>query len=402
MRKSILSMVITIVLSLVCVFSGYAQDKNEIVIGSIWSQVGIAAPLGQAGLRGSQLSVDRINAQGGIFGYPVKLYNIDGQSDQTVISNAAIRLTEEIKVVAVCGLTDDSLVSAAGPIFQSHKTPFLDGTATTPTITEIGDYIFMTPFGDNDQGRAVAKYAVKLGYKKAATIKDNASAYSIALTGFFEESFKEFTGDPNAIVLQETYQTGDEDYTAQLTRIRLRRKDIDVIVIVPPFPKDGPVIAKQARKLGIDLPLILTDGADDVTLTEVGGEAVEGAIVSTHFSISKPGTTVGEEFVKMYREKHGSDPGAFESLGFDAVQLIIGSIQTIGKEKWDSYSLEQRRTAIRDTLQAEKFTNTTAPISFPDPATAKYPRVPQKPVVFLEVKDGQRVYRETLPPEEFK
>jgi len=64
-------MLVAVVLTVAFVFPGYAQGEEEIVIGSIWDQVGIAGPLGQAGLRGSQLAVDRINAQGGIFGYPI-------------------------------------------------------------------------------------------------------------------------------------------------------------------------------------------------------------------------------------------------------------------------------------------------------------------------------------------
>ena len=91
--------------------------ENKIVIGSIWSQVGVAAPPGQAGLRGGRLAVKLLNERGGVFGRPLELKNIDGQSDTTVISNAAIRLVDEIKVVAACGLCDDSLVSAAGSTF---------------------------------------------------------------------------------------------------------------------------------------------------------------------------------------------------------------------------------------------------------------------------------------------
>ena len=165
--------------------SGFAAFAAEapIVIGSIWSQVGVAAPPGQAGLRGGRLAVKIVNERGGVFGRPLELKNIDGQSDITVISNAAIRLIEEVGVVAACGLCDDSLVSAAGSLFQSGKTPFLVASATTPTIPSIGDYIFMVPFGDNYQGRAVASFcAATLGWKKVAVIRDGASAYSTELS----------------------------------------------------------------------------------------------------------------------------------------------------------------------------------------------------------------------------
>lgn len=386
----------------ICVPEAFAENES-IIIGSIWSQVGVAAPLGQAGLRGSQLAVKLANERGGVVGHSVDLKNIDGQSDPTVISNASIRLVEEVGVIAACGLTDDSLVSAAGPIFQEGKTVFLDGTATTPTIPRIGDFIFMTPFGDNYQGQAVAKYCVDtLGWKKVAVIWDNASAYSTDLSNFFMESFKAYVGDEKAIVHQEIYQTGDVNFMAQLTRLKMKvqKEKIDGIVITPPFPQDGPIIAKQAGKLGIKLPIVLTDGADDQSVIEVGGPSIEGALVSTHFAAEYPLTENAKKFVEAYRAEYDSEPGAFECLGFDAVQMMIESIEVIGKEKWDAMSLEEQRVALRDTIQNHKFTTTTMPISYPDPSMVEYPRVPLKPVVFKEFKNGQRVYKGILYPEE--
>ncbi len=385
--------------------SGFAAFAAEapIVIGSIWSQVGVAAPPGQAGLRGGRLAVKIVNERGGVFGRPLELKNIDGQSDITVISNAAIRLIEEVGVVAACGLCDDSLVSAAGSLFQSGKTPFLVASATTPTIPSIGDYIFMVPFGDNYQGRAVASFcAATLGWKKVAVIRDGASAYSTELSKFFIEAFREITGDENAVVHQEIYRTGDVNFTAQLTRLR-RRCDadtIDGIVIIPPFPQDSPIIAKQARRLGIRLPIMLTDGADDPTVIEVGGEHVEGAFISTHFAAEYPLTENARRFVEAYAAEYGTEPGAFECLGFDSVMILAETIGAIGREKWDSMSLVQKRTALRDTIQIHAYVTTTMPISYPDPETVRYPRIPEKPVVFKEIKNGHRVFRAILDPKD--
>lgn len=378
-----------------------AQNNEPIVIGSIWSLVGEAAPLGEAHLRGSNLAVKLANEAGGIFGHPIEYHNIDGQTDLAAISNAAKRLTEEFKVVAGLGSEDDSLTSAMGPIFQSHKTPLVIGSATTPTQPRIGDYIFMSAYGDNEQGRAAAKYCVEnLGWKKVAIMWDSASAYSTLLSEVFVESFQEFTGDPDAVVVQEIYQTGDVNYSAQLTRLKLSSKSIDGLVVTPPFPQDGPVIAKQARALGIDLPFFFTDGADDVSIIEIGGEAVDGTIISTQFAGDHPLTENAGKFIKDYVEEYGTQPGCFEDLGFDAMRLVIESIETIGKEKWESMELDGKRTAIRDTLQAHSFTTTTAPISYPDPETAEYPRVPLKTVVFKVVRNGELVFLDLLTSEE--
>src|SRR6056297_2757034 len=104
-KNKSLSLVISLVIMLFFA-SGivFAQD-NKIVIGSIWDSIGIGATSCQMQLKGARLAVKLVNDEGGIFGYPIELHNIDGQGKLDVISNAAKRLSEDIKVVAAAGST---------------------------------------------------------------------------------------------------------------------------------------------------------------------------------------------------------------------------------------------------------------------------------------------------------
>jgi len=296
------------------------------------------------------------------------------------------------------GCDDDSLTSASGPVFQAEKCVFLTGSATTPTQPDIGEYIFMPAYGDHFQGTAVAKFIVdELGWKKVAVLWDAGSAYSTYLSNVFSAAFKHYTGDKNAIVVAESYMTGDLVFTAQLTRIKASQDKLDGIVTFPPEPQDAPVYAKQAANLGIKLPFFFTDGADDISLAEVGGNAVEGAYVSTQFAGDFPITELGKEFVKNYTAKYKEEPGCFEAVGYDTMRLVLESIETIieeqGEAKWEAMTLAEKRTAIRDMLQAKPvFETTTLPISYPDPETAIYPRCPDKPVVFKRVQNGKLLY----------
>ena len=388
---------------LLAVSASCCWAEEKIVLGAIWSQVGVAAPIGQGAYKGSQLAVKMANEAGGLFGHAVELAVIDGQSDPTAIANASTRLTKELKVLAACGLEDDSLVSAAGPIFQEEKTVFLAGTATTPTIPSMGDFVFMAAFGDNYQGRAAAKYAIsKLGWKKTAVIWDNASAYSTDIARYYMEAFKEYSGDANSVVHQEMYQTGDTNFTAQLTRLKtvMAKESVDGILIAPPFPQDAPIIAKQAISLGLKLPMIITDGGDDQSVIEVGGSAVEGTIISTHFAADNPLTENAKNFVEAYRAEYNAEPGAFECLGFDAIRVLLESIEVIGKEKWEAMDLAQRRVALRDSIQNTHFKTTTMPMFYPDPDKSNFPRVTLKPIVFKVIKNAHRIYHGSLSPEE--
>lgn len=385
----------------------FAQEKNPLLVGSIWDQVGFGGEIGQACYRGSQLAVDLVNDTGGIFGYNVEYTNIDGQSELDVIAGAAKRLAEELNVLAAVGSEDDSLTSASGPVFQANGTVFLTGPATTPTQPEIGEYIFMPAYGDHFQGTAAAKFCFeKLGWKKVAILYDAASAYSTYLSEAFREAFKYYTNDPEAIVQAESYMTGDMTFTAQLTRIRGVQDDIDALVTFPPEPQDAPVYTKQARNLGITAPLFFTDGADDISIVEVGGDAVEGAYISTQFAGDSPTTKKGEQFVLDYKAKFGVEPGCFEAIGYDSMRLVLESIEgvigIVGEDVWDSMTLAQQRTAIRNTLQLwPVFQTTTVPISYPDPETSIYPRVPDKPVIFKKVENGELHYVTHMESDEF-
>lgn len=395
-----------LLLPVLVTFVVVSYGTEPIVVGSIWDFVGYGAEIGQAAYLGSLLAVEQVNAAGGIFGIPVQYINIDGQSTLDVIAAAAKRLCEEFKVVGAIGSEDDSLTSASGPVFQANRTVFLTGTATTPTQPYIGEYIFMPAYGDHLQGSAAAKFCVeKLGWRKVALLYDAASAYSTYLLNVFKAAFEYYTGDPNSVVAVESYMTGDVVFTAQLTRIRGIQDKIDAVVTFPPVPQDAPVYTKQARALGITVPFFYTDGADDISLITIGGDAVEGSFLSTQFAPDALLTENVEKFIQAFEVKYGRTPSCFEAVGYDSMMLLLEAIyhviEEIGVDGWNALTLQQKRDAVRDMLQKwPKFTWTTVPISYPDPATAIYPRCPDKPVIFKAVREGKMVYAGHMWPEE--
>ncbi len=393
MFKKITSFVL--IMTMVLAMTGVAGAGNTIKIGEISSMVGILGPAGELILKGAQLAVDMANEDGGVNGSKLELINIDGQSKQTVISNASIRLMEEEGVVAGIGPADINYLSAAEPIFTNHKAVLIDPTATTPSIAAMSDYVFMTPFGDDAQARALAKYlANTMNCKKAAIIKDANADYSLTLAEYFTEAFEKFTGDSDAIVVEEKYQTGDQDFSAQLTRIR--NYEIDALFIVPPLPQDAPVIAKQARQFGIDAQIVFPDAGDYEEVVNVGKDAVEGAVISTHFSTKATMTETADMFIKEYKERNGVEPGGFQGLGFDSAQLIIQAISKIDESEWNSMDLQSKRQAIQESLMNNQFDNLIIPINY------QPNKPPVKPVVFKQVQDGKRVFLKIMQPEDFE
>ena len=380
---------IIIVMFFILMSSALGAEKEPIKIGVIVSFTGDAAEMGIENKRTIDVAVDLLNAKGGIKGYPVEAIIVDGQSDPAVFATKAHRLLEADKVLAGIGGNDISYATAAGEVFQDAKTPFLDIGGTTATIPLVGDYMFMSPIPDNDQGRAVAKYIYeKFGYDTVAIFKDVGSAYGTKLTEYIIHFLKGFTGKENPVPLVLSYNTGDSDYSAQLTRLKANISKLGIqAIILPTWPQDAPKIAKQARELAINLPLVGTDGVDTSALTEVGGDAVEGMIFSTHFSASQPGLTgFAKEFVEEYIKKEGEEPGAFGTMGYDAFMILAETISLVieqeGEEWWDNASLADKRIVIKDGLLKVKTTWTTQPINFVSEGW------PKRGLVWKVIKDG--------------
>ena len=384
-----------VVLLMLFSFTGLstAQQKEPIRIGAVVSFTGVGAEMGIENQRTIAVAADLLNAKGGIHGYPVSATIVDGQSKPAVFATKAHRLLESVRVIGGCGGNDISFATAAGEVFQDAKAPFLDIGGTTATIPLVGDYMFMTPIPDNDQGRAVAKYIYeKLDYDTITIFKDVASAYGSKLTEYIIYFLKEFTGKENPVPFVPAYNTGDSDYTAQLTRLKVNIKKFGIqAIVLPTWPQDAPKIAKQARELAIEISLIGTDGVDTSALTEVGGDAVEGMIYSTHFSAGQPKLPdMAEDFVKEYEARYGDEPGAFGTMGYDAFMIlaeaISGVIEEKGEEWWDKASLANKRTATRDKMLTIKTTWTTQPIGFTPEGW------PKRGATWKIVKNGKRCY----------
>jgi branched-chain amino acid transport system substrate-binding protein len=379
-----------------------ALAKEPIKIGAIVELTGEAAEMGIENQHTIEVAESLINAHGGIHGYSVEVAMVDGGSDPAMFATKAHRLLEDEKVLCGIGGNDISFATAAGEVFAKAKAPYADIGGTTPTIPLISDFMFMAPGPDNDQGRAVAKYVYEtLGYSTVAIFKDVASAYGTKLTEYYIHFFKIFTKKDNPVPLVLAYQTGDTDYAAQLTRLKSQAKKLGIqAIILPTWPQDAPTIALQARDLGIDLPLVGTDGVDTSALTEVGGSAVEGMIFSTHFHPDQPGLPgMAQEFVAKYREKYNDDPGAFGTMGYDALMIMAEAVKAVIEEKgeswWDKAGLEDKRLATRDALWQVKFAWTTQSFSFTKEGW------PRKGQVWKAVKGGKRTFHHFQPYESF-
>jgi branched-chain amino acid transport system substrate-binding protein len=348
---------------------GTAQQSNEIVVGEYGSMTGSEATFGQSTHNGLTMAVEAINAAGGINGKKIKLVNYDDQGKTSEVGTAVTRLITEDKALAVIGEVASSLSIAGGQIAQQHGVPMISPSSTNPKVTETGDFVFRVCFIDPFQGYVMARFATDakdksgLGVKKVALLVDNRQAYSQGLAKDFTDALTKLGG---TVVANEKYQGGDQDFSAQLTNIKATSPEA---IFIPGYYTDVANIAKQVRAIGITVPLLGGDGWESVT--NIGGEGIQGAFYSNHYSADEPRPEV-KAFVDKYKAKYNATPDSMAALAHDAMYLLKNAIEH-GNMTGD---LAAQRKAVRDALaQTKDFQGITGKITMDEKRNATKPAV---------------------------
>ena len=276
-----------------------APSGEPIKIGAMYNVTGGMSSIDAPGLNGMKLAVEEINAAGGVLGQPIELIAIDGKTDQTAVTNAVSEMIEVNQVVAIGGLNDSTFALAAGPIAQEAGIPFVTAGATLPTLPEqIGDHFFMVPFGDDTQAYAIADYAMdELSGKTAYMLVDQAYDFTTALASFFKERWEERGGE---IVLEDIYQSGDTDFSAQIARLKALDPQPDVL-FVSAIPNEAGITTLQIWEAGLTQPILSGDGFDTPLIAEVAGDQADAVYYSTHASLDNPEEKVAN-FVAAYEQ----------------------------------------------------------------------------------------------------
>ncbi|MFZ5969168.1 MAG: ABC transporter substrate-binding protein [Bacillota bacterium] len=349
-------------------------------------KVGVFEPLTGANAAGGAIELEGVQLANELYpevlGKKVELVIVDNKSDKVEAASAATRLIEKDKVAAIIGSWGSSLSMAAGDAAKNSQIPVVAASATNPLVTLNNDYYFRVCFIDPFQGTVMANYAInKLGAKKAAIIQEVSSDYSVGLAKFFTDAFKKMTGDENAIVGVASYNTGDQDFTAQLTNIKSLNPDV---IFAPGNFTESALLIKQAKELGITVPILGGDTWETPEFIDIGKEAVEGAVFSTFFTSEVPITEKSKEFLEKYREKYNKEPASVTALGFDAYLVILNAIEQAG-------SADPK--AIRDALaKTTDYMGAAGIITLDENGDAV------KSAVIKAVKDGKFTYLDTVEP----
>ncbi|WP_458414908.1 ABC transporter substrate-binding protein [Schinkia sp. CFF1] len=316
--------------------AGKSSGAVEAKIGVVSYITGPGAGYGEAITNGLKLAQEEINAKGEV---KLDLVIEDSAGKQEQALSAAQKLINSDNVTALIGPTLSTEMNVVGPEADLAGVPTLGTSTTAQGIPEIGDYVFRDSIPETLAIPAAMQKAVdKFAVKKVAIMYGNDDVFT--KSGF--DTMKATAEKMGLEVLTiETFQKGQSDYNAQLTKIKSLNPDL---ILCSALYNEGAVIMDQARKMGITVPFVGGNGFNSPEVIKIAGDAANGLIVATPWFGGKEDAKV-QEFVKKYKEKFGKDPDQFAAQAYDGLYLVAEAVKNAGSDD---------RDAVRDALAATK------------------------------------------------
>lgn len=360
-------------------------DGDTIKLGAVLEMTGGSASFGISSKNGIDLALKKINEKGVLGGKKLSLVVADTKSEASEATNAMQKVISQDKVVAVIGPNQSSAVIAAGSINNGSKVVDVTPMGTNPDVTvdpgtkKVKPYSFRTCFIDPFQGTVMASFASNdLKVKKAAIYIDNTSDYAKGLAQFFKENFVKNGGE---VVIEEAYLQKDTDFKATLTKIKAAQPDF---IYIPGYYQEVGLIVKQAREMGITVPMAGGDGWDSAKLPEIAGKA---ALDNTFFSsLYSPDDTsdLNKSFVAEYKKAYNTNPDVFAALAYDSTLLIAEAIEKAGSA--DPAKIAEAMAKISG------FKGVSGEVTFNEQHN------PIKSAVIIEHKNGAQTFKTKVNP----
>ena len=311
---------------------GATGDVVKAKIGIISYLTGPGAGYGEAITNGIKLANEEITAAGEV---ELELQIEDSAGKQEEALSAVQKLMNKDNVHAIIGPTLSTEMQVVGPEADLNGVAILGTSNTAEGIPQIGDYVFRNSIAETMAIPASVQKAIdEYGAKKVAILYGNDDVFTKA--GY--DVMKQVAEDLDLeVVTTETFQLNQSDYKAQLTKIKNLEPDL---ILASALYNEGAVILDQARKMGIDVPVVGGNGFNSPEVIKIAGDAANGLIVATPWFAKKDDPKV-KSFVEKYTEAYGMEPDQFAAQAYDGLYLIAEAVKNAGSADRDE---------IRDAL----------------------------------------------------
>ena len=320
MLKSIFKVIC--VLGFVLIIAGNSWSAEPIKIGGLFSVTGPPSFLGEPERNTANMMVDQINRAGGIKGRMLKLVVYDTQGDATKAVQAATRLIKDDRVSAIIGPSTTGETMAVIPIVERAGIPLISCAAGIKITDPVKKWVFKTAQNDSLAVERIYDYLKKRNINKVAilTVSDGFGSSG-------REQLKLRVKDFGiTIVSDEIYGPNDTDMTAQLVKIRGSKAQAIICWGTNPGPAK---VARNARQLGLTIPLYMSHGVSSKKFIELAGDAAEGIMLPSGRVVVAQLLPKSDQqkksllaYVRDYKKHFKVEGDHFGGHAWDAVMLL--------------------------------------------------------------------------------
>lgn len=302
---------------------------EPIKIGAVVSLTGTYAGLGEPEKNTIEMEVKRINEAGGINGRPIEVIIEDDATDDAKANAAASKLIEQDDVVAIIGATGTGGTMAMRDVVKRAGIPQVSMAGGTVITNPVESLVFATPWSNTIVAPKELEAMKADGIKKVAFISDS-GGFGKDGAAVFAEAAKSAGVE---IVDTETFNPGDADMSTQLTKIKGSGAQA---IVMWTAGKEAATIVKNAKDLGLDLPIWGSHGNARKEFIEGAGDAAEGfkfaagkILVPESYGKDSEEYKVATDFTARYEEQFGAAPSTFAGHAYDALYLIVEAAKRI-------------------------------------------------------------------------
>ncbi|HYG58546.1 MAG TPA: ABC transporter substrate-binding protein, partial [Symbiobacteriaceae bacterium] len=318
--------------------AGTEAKGTPIKIGAVFILSGGNAGYGIAQRAGVELARDAVNKAGGVNGRPLEVIFEDSQGKTEEAVKAVQKLINKDEVITIIGPTLSGEMSSAGKVAQENGVPILGVSTTAQGITDIGKYVFRNSLPEASVlPHTVTRAQAKFGLKKVALLWAANDQFSVSGYNTFKQELQKNKID---IAVEASFNTGDREFGAQITKVLAANPDA---LVISSLYQEAALFMVQARKAGFKGPFIGGNGFNSPKLIEVAQDSAEGAVVGSPWYAGRDDARV-RQFVADYKAKVGSDPDQFAAQAYDGFMLIVEALKKGGVN----------RDKVRDALAAVK------------------------------------------------
>jgi branched-chain amino acid transport system substrate-binding protein len=339
----------------------------------------------------AELFREEVNAKGGLAvggkKYPLEFIYENNEAKPETAVNVTLKLITRDNVLAIVGPQSSRQAVPAGAVANDNETPMITPWSTNPDATKNRPWVFRAAFLDSFQAPVVADFAGKqFKGKTTAVLFEISNDYSKGLADDFKNAWETRHGK-GSVVAFESHGPKDQDFSAQLTKIKAANPDF---IFLPENYSFVALIVPQARDLGYKGPFMGSDAWGSAELMKLCKDACKGQFFSTHYAAAgAKGAT--KEFIDKYNKKYGYVPDDVAALTWDAIGIVAEAIQKTGALDGNTRKM---RKAIRDNMAAIKeFKGITGNMRFDEQGD------PIKCAVIVEINpQGEFTFKESVCP----